>query len=173
VIAYKFLSADGTSVFSDFAWPMPDGGPARWVEARIEPCRSGLHACRIRDLPYWAGRALFEIELDGEIVTEPTKVVASRARLLRRVEAWDEVRDAYTRMCADRGHELARSATPPLEHFDAVIEPSIPEGPALLGFVAARIAEEISGPDAYHAERARQAAWLSERLALRSPRSGS
>jgi hypothetical protein len=30
-----------------------------------------------------------------------------------------------------------------------VIEPSMPEGPALLGFVAARIAEEISGPGAY------------------------
>jgi hypothetical protein len=40
------------------------------------------------------------------------------------------------------------------------------EGPALLGFVAARIAEEISGRDAYHAERARQTAWLVERLGL-------
>jgi hypothetical protein len=43
----------------------------------------------------------------------------------------------------------------------------VPEGPALLGFVAARIAEEIAGsPDAYHAERARQSAWLAERLGL-------
>ena len=48
----------------------------------------------------------------------------------------------------------------------AVVEPSIPEGPALLGFVAARIAEEISGPRAYHEERARQTTWLVKRLAL-------
>jgi hypothetical protein len=36
----------------------------------------------------------------------------------------------------------------------------------LLGFVAARIAEERGGPDAYHAERRRQARWLTERLSL-------
>ena len=36
----------------------------------------------------------------------------------------------------------------------------------MLGFVAARIAEEISGPDGYRAERTRQAEWLVERLAL-------
>jgi hypothetical protein len=54
-----------------------------------------------------------------------------------------------------------------LEHWDAVIEPSVPEGPALLGFIAARIGEEISGKAAYHAERARQAEWLIDRLGLR------
>ncbi len=47
-----------------------------------------------------------------------------------------------------------------------MIEPSIPEGPALLGFVAARIAEEGAGVEAYHAERARQAEWLAARLDL-------
>ncbi len=41
-------------------------------------------------------------------------------------------------------------------------------GPALLGFVAARIAEEIAGSDAYTAERARQTQWLVERLGLRA-----
>jgi hypothetical protein len=59
-----------------------------------------------------------------------------------------------------------KTVSPPLESWDAVVEPSIPEGPALLGFVAARIAEEISGPEAYHAERARQVEWLVERLGL-------
>ena len=54
-------------------------------------------------------------------------------------------------MCADRAHELARAAG--LADWDAVVEPSVPEGPALLGFVAARIAEKISGAEAYHAER--------------------
>jgi hypothetical protein len=168
VIAYKFLRSDGTSVFAGFPWPLPDGGPGAWIDARVEPCRSGIHACRPSDLPFWVGRALYEIELDGEIVERPMKVVASRGRLTRRVDAWnDELRDVYTRMCADRAHELARGASPPLADWDAVIEPSMPEGPALLGFVAARIAERISGPEAYRAERARQTNWLVERLSIR------
>jgi hypothetical protein len=80
---------------------------------------------------------------------------------------WEEaLRDRYTRMCADRAHELARAASPPLERWEAVIEPSVREGPALLGFVAARIAEEAAGPQAYHAERARQTEWLVEQLGL-------
>jgi hypothetical protein len=167
VIAYKFLRPDGASVFTGFRWELPDGGPGRWVDARVDPCRSGIHACRVTDLPLWAGRALYEIELDGEIVEQRSKLVASRGRLLRRVEAWDDrLRDAYTRMCADRAHELALGQSPPLEAWDAVVEPSVREGPALLGFVAARIAEEIAGVEAYHAERTRQTGWLVERLGL-------
>jgi hypothetical protein len=167
VIAYKFLKRDGTSVFTGFGWSLPGGGPGPWVEAEVEPCRGGIHACRPEHLPLWAGQALYEVELDGEIVEDRTKLVAGRARLTRRIDAWEEsVRDRYTRMCADRGHELARVASPPLERWEAVIEPSVVEGPALLGFVAARIAEEAAGPQAYHAERARQTEWLVEQLGL-------
>lgn len=167
MIAYKFLGRDGSSVFTGFRWPLPDDDPGPWIDAPIDPCRSGIHACRPADLPYWIGRSLYEVELDGDIVEQQTKLVASRARLLRRVAAWnDELRDAYTRMCADRAHELALRASPPLEDWDAVVEPSVPEGPALLGFVAARIADARHGAEAYHAERGRQTAWLVERLGL-------
>ena len=167
VIAYKFLRPEGTSVFTGFSWPLPNGGPGVWVEANVAPCRSGIHACRPEHLPLWAGQILYEVELDGEIADDRTKLTAARGRLIRRIDAWEEeVRDRYTRMCADRAHELAHGASPPLDQWEAVIEPSIPEGPALLGFVAARIAEEIDGPDAYHAERARQTEWLVEQLGL-------
>jgi hypothetical protein len=167
VIAYKFLRQDGTSVFTGFRWPLPAFGPGEWVEAVVEPCHSGIHACGPEHLPLWAGQVLYEVELDGAMVQHPTKVVAERARLVRRIDAWEqEVRDRYTRMCADRAHELARRASPPLEQWEAVIEPSLPEGAALLGFVAARIAEEIDGSEAYHAERARQTNWLVEQLRL-------
>jgi hypothetical protein len=169
VIAYKFLRSDGTSVFTGYRWELPNGGPGAWVEAPIEPCRSGIHGLRLRDLPLWTGKTLWEIELDGEVAEQRSKVVASRGRLVRRIDAWEsEVRDAYTRMCADRGHELAQSVSPPLENWAAVIEPSVREGPALLGFVAARIAEELGGSEAYHAERAQQVTWLKQRLRLES-----
>jgi hypothetical protein len=161
VIAHKFLRAGGTSTFTAFAWPLPGDGPGAWVEAPIEPCRSGIHACRPADLPIWAGQELYEIELDGDIVHERTKVVASRARLLRSVDAWQEgLRDAYTRMCAERAHALALQ----LPAWDRTIEPLARYGPALLGFMAARIAEERGGAPAYAAERAHQAAWLADRL---------
>jgi hypothetical protein len=62
--------------------------------------------------------------------------------------------------------ELVRGATPRVDDWGVVIEPSLPEGPALLGFMAARIGEQIDGPEGYHAERARQASWLVERLGL-------
>ena len=165
MIAYKFLRLDGTSVFTRFIWPLPDDGPGPWVDAGVDPCRSGIHACRRADLPLWLGRALYEIELEGEVQQEATKIVAPRGRLLRRIDAWHEAtRDEYTRMCADRAHELACAAD--LADWDAVVEPSMPEGPALLGFVAARIAEEIAGAGAYRAERDRQADWLADRLRL-------
>ena len=164
MIAYKFLRDDGMSVFSGFRWPLPDSGPGAWVEAPIEPCRTGIHTCRPADMPYWAGRHLYEIELDGEIVERPSQLIASRGRLLRPIRAWDEGgRDAYTRMCADRGHQLA---APPLEQWRIALQRSLREGPALLGFIAARIAEERGGPQGYRAERARQAAWLAEQLGL-------
>jgi hypothetical protein len=113
----------------------------------------------------WVGRTLYEIEIDGEVVEERTKVIASRGRLLRRVTGWEDgVRDVYTRMCADRAHELACGGS--LEAWDADVESSVPDGTAVLGFMAAAIAEQRGGIEAYRAERARQARWLAERLGL-------
>ncbi len=167
MIAYKFLRLDGTSVFTGFRWPIEEPGTGAWIEAEVDPCQSGIHACRAEHLPLWAGQTLYELELNGEIREDSGKLIASRARLTRRIEAWEEsVRDRYTRMCADRAHELARSASPPLEQWEAAVEPSVREGPALLGFMAARIAEELDGPEAYAAERARQTAWLVDELGL-------
>ena len=146
MIAYKFLRPDASGVFTRFAWPLPDGGPGAWVEAPVVACRSGVHACRAEDLPLWLGQDLYEIELGGQIVAERMKVVAARGRLLRRIGAWDDAaRTSYTEDC---------------------VEPASAGGPAAIGFIAARIAEERDGPAAYHAERARQVAWLSARLGL-------
>jgi hypothetical protein len=46
------------------------------------------------------------------------------------------------------------------------VEPAAAGGPASIGFIAARIAEERGGLEAYRAERARQVDWLADRLRL-------
>ena len=167
MIAYKFLRRDGTAVFSGFTWPIPTNGRAgRWVEAPVDPCRSGLHACRPGDLPYWAGDMLYEVELDGKIVEQRSKVVAARGRILRRVDDWEAAAEEYTRLCADRAHELALAAERPIPDWAEAARAALPKGPALLGFCAARIAEEIDGLDGYRREREAQSRWLVERLGL-------
>jgi len=167
VRAHKFLTEEGVGVFSRFAWPLPNGGPGPWVESEVEPCRAGIHACRREDLPYWVAAALYEIELDGAVEELALKVAARRGRLLRRVEGWDiGAQEEYAGMCVARVRELAAGA-PELPAGWA--PPSLnasPEACAHLGFVAARIAEELAGSEAYHAERQRQSAWLVERLGL-------
>jgi hypothetical protein len=163
VIAYKFLRTDGTGVFTRFAWPLPNGGPGEWVQAPILACHSGIHACRVSDLPLWLGRELYEIELADRIVEERTKVVASRGRLVRRIDAWDDdARAAYAHDCAGHAHEYAAG----MPDWEMAVEPAAAGGPASIGFIAARIAEERDGLEAYRAERARQVDWLAQRLGL-------
>jgi hypothetical protein len=164
VRAYKFLAEDGLGVFSRFAWPLPNGGAGAWVESEVVVCRSGVHACRLIDLPYWVTPMLYEIELDGTIDRQAIKIVAPRGRLIRRLDEWnEETRGGYTRMCRERAAELAAAAQPP-----GLWAPrsGTTAGPALMGFMAARIAEELGGVDGYLEERMRQSAWLAERLGL-------
>lgn len=163
--AYKVLTRDDLGLFSGFSWPLPDGGPGAWVAAEVDACRSGIHACRRVDLPYWLASELYEIELDGPVEALAVKIVASRGRLIRRIDAWNEdTRAEYSRMCVARARELIETAP---ELADWAPPPSIGLGEAArLGFIAARIAEQLGGLDAYLDERQRQSDWLVERLAL-------
>lgn len=164
--AYKFLAEDGRGVFSRFQWPLPNGRPGEWVESEPSLCRTGVHACRHPDLPYWLAPALYEIELDGEVEEQQLKVVAPRGRLIRRIDAWNAAtREEYSQMCIARGAELVAAAPDPLADWIQPAE-AVAAGPALMGFTAARIAEQIRGVDAYVEERMRQSRWLVERLGL-------
>jgi hypothetical protein len=85
--AYKFLAPGRRAIFSGIMWP-----EHAWVEAAgpTAVCRSGVHACLPRHLAYWLLAELWAIELDGDVVETPLKVVAPRGRLRERVEAWDD-----------------------------------------------------------------------------------
>ena len=105
MIAYKFLLPDRVSPFSGATWPAEN-----WVEADgpLVPCRNGIHACRIRDLAYWLMDDLWQVELDGDLVEYELKVVARRARLVRRIDAWDaNTRQTFIHMCLRRVAEHA------------------------------------------------------------------
>jgi hypothetical protein len=111
VIAYKFLTGGAVGRFSEFAWPGPAGGePGEWVEIDrpLEECSSGIHACRVIDLPAWIDDELWLVELGGEIRESESMVVAERGRLLRRVDAWSErTATAFVEACALRAREQA------------------------------------------------------------------
>ena len=98
--AYKFLADDGRGIFSRFMWPLPNGRPGAWVESEtVASCRSGIHACRPADVPYWIAPALYEIELDGAIDQQAIKVVADRGRLIRSIDRWnDSTREAFSHL---------------------------------------------------------------------------
>ena len=112
MIAYKFLDAGRVGPFTGFSWPLGE-----WVEASgADPCRSGIHACRVRDLPVWLGDELWEVDLDGHVVEQERKLVAPRGRLTRRLEEWNgdlaaaraaELRDGPAAYERERGLQAA------------------------------------------------------------------
>src|SRR5919201_1476204 len=118
VIAYKFLAAGAVAPFTRFRWPIGE-----WVEAEaVDPCRHGIHACRVRDLPIWLGRELWEVELDGEVVELERKLVAARGRLNRRLDAWnDALASEFGRFCVRRTRERV-GFLPHLAGFAADVE---------------------------------------------------
>ena len=107
---YKFTGVGGVGMFTGFPWPLPaDGNPGAWVEVfgPATVCEAGVHACRLDQLPHWLGPELWEVELAGELVESPHKIVARRGRLLARVPTWPGAARAFAEDCAARVRELA------------------------------------------------------------------
>lgn len=112
VRAYKFLKRSAVSPFSGFRWP----APGVWVDAHkpSEPCLSGIHGCRAGDLAYWLNDELWELELDGALIAGVNAVVASRARLVSRVDAWRNEAGAFVEACIQRAAGRIEAAAPAL-----------------------------------------------------------
>lgn len=129
---YKVLNLDGTPCHGGVgAWPLPtqraDGWePGEWreVTGELVPCENGLHLCaNERQLLKWLGSAIFEAEYDGEGLDGDDKVVVRRARLLRKVDTWDE-RSArsFAADCAERVLALLERELPGDGRASAAIE---------------------------------------------------
>ncbi len=92
MIAWKLLQPGAVGLLSGFAWPTPTGTEAgAWVEVEppLRPSIHGVHALRTPALLDWLDDELWEIELAGEIIETHGLLVASRARLRRRIAEWD------------------------------------------------------------------------------------
>jgi hypothetical protein len=92
---YKFLTADDKPTYGpeSFSWPLPNGKPGDWVSVKgpLVPCENGLHLVRESGLVDWINANLYEAECKGETVEKDEHVIVCRkARLLRRVDTWDE-----------------------------------------------------------------------------------
>lgn len=161
--AYKFLRAGAIGPFTGFRWQT-----GTWVEAEVAPCESGVHACRVDDLPFWTGDELWEMELHGEVVAAGHKLVAPRGRLVRRVETWS--RDSAQQLAdeaASRARALAearpRDAMARAYAEDA--ERRAGQGKVYVAtYIAAVAAEYAGGPPGRDAERAAQADWFRRLL---------
>jgi hypothetical protein len=177
LLAYKVLS-DGRSGFTGAPWPLPrDGQPGDWVRAEgpIALCENGVHACTADQLPQWLGMEIWEIELGGEILRTEPALIAAQARLVRKLEAWDEpARGRFIDWCLKRGREIT-TRYPAGAGLVAKVEHTVSwAGAAPAAYFTAMLAGESvsgrhSGP-AYEAgfveERARQGTWLRTALDL-------
>jgi hypothetical protein len=168
-LAYKFTRPVARSPFSEFEWPVGE-----WVEAEgeIGLCANGIHACRLEALPRWLDDELWRIEVDGIEEEHEGVLVARRARLLERIDAWDvEASRELARSCA--AVIVALAAEHPGDELlqrRAQMIPEIADGPdpsatALSMYTTAHAADEVE-PGAYWTERRRQAEWLRDRLGL-------
>lgn len=130
-------------------------------------CATGIHACRVHDLPYWIDAELWRIELDGDVTEGTRKVVAERGRLVDRVEAWDAgAMHGFGLECAARAAALAGSSAKLRAYADDTAVFAQAGKPAVAGFVAARLAELAGGTEGYESERDAQVRWLAGKLAL-------
>lgn len=162
--AYKFLDHGAVAPFTGFRWPVGE-----WVDGgRVDPCRSGIHACRVGDLAVWLGEELWEIELEGEIVERERQVIAQRGRLVGQVDGWtDELLDGFGELCARRTR-MRVGHIPVLSGFVGDVDRFVSQRRfPIAGFAAARAAELRDGPGGYEEERAAQASWLAENLSPR------
>jgi hypothetical protein len=118
-IVYKALKEGGISPYQKWKWPLPmEDAPGEWVEVDGPPalCRNGLHGYLKRDAAHREAEFVFEMEVAGETVEDDHKLAATRARLLRRVEAYKPIR-------VKRGLEPCLKCGKPHDYFQLGPDP--------------------------------------------------
>jgi hypothetical protein len=172
--AYKFLRPGAVGPFSRVSWPTPaEGEPGAWLGAAggdAELCRDGVHACSRDHLPFWLTEELWAVELQEPVVEQRSKLVAPAGRLTARVDGWDaDAALAFMAATLDRIRALDQSGYMTEAEIFCTGDAARADpfgGAALSTMIAVEAAEDAGGHEAVRRERAAQASWLRERLAL-------
>jgi hypothetical protein len=164
--ALKFLRPGRVGPFTGVTWPPP----GEWLASPEPPelCRVGVHALLAGALAPWIAEELWRVELDGARQFTPGIVVASRGRLLGRVDAWnDRVAREFARACAAhvRDHATGRAAEYAADATAAAEEVVADDSATRVGYIAARAAE-ATAPGGFAVERRWQSGWLADRLGV-------
>ena len=107
---YKVLNEKGKSFNGgNCLWSLPtqaeDGTwvPGEWmpeIAGPLVPCENGYHLCEDAQVVGWLGPAIYESEIDGDVIYADDKIVVRRVRLTRRTKWNDSVARQYARWCA-------------------------------------------------------------------------
>lgn len=106
VLFFKFLTKDNHGSLSGFKWPVPVGGfPGEWVgvDGELVMCNNGIHVCEWKDVLAWLDARMYLVETEGGYVRGGDKLAFRRARLVHRVESWnDRTARLFAADCAER-----------------------------------------------------------------------
>ncbi len=189
MIAHKFLASGAVAPFTGYRWTRGE-----WVTAPADRDDVWIHACRVSDLPYWLDDELWRVVLDAPIHEMRYQIASPRARLIEPVGAWNpQLARAFTDACAWHARDTALPHLAPAlrdqiaraRSLEAIRATDVGRGsvvgayladvarwaqqspPPMTAYVAAVLASSTGGGlAAFEAERAWQARWLAERLAL-------
>lgn len=179
MIAHKFCRRGALGPLTQRAWPRPlpaaDGDWLQVEDGPLVPCRNGLHACRIEQLSYWIADELWEVELGDEWIETRHSIVARRARLVRRIEAWEgAAAGAFTRACLARAEAaFARAGqvgTLASEYLESTQQFARDDKPALTAYAAAILCSVLATGQAsladFDSERRAQGLLLAAAVGL-------
>ena len=176
-------SATGSGLANDAARVQvhPPGGSLPIHRVRLAAGRVGRGRGRHRPLrerhprlppgalPRWIDDELWLVELDEVEEEHDGVLIARRARLLERIEAWDAETSPSSLAPVQRVREVAERSRDPLVQGRAEMIAAIADGPdpsatALAMYTTAHTFDDVDG--SYYQERRRQAAWLRDHLQL-------
>jgi hypothetical protein len=104
--AYKFLDGQQRAPFTLTPWRQGE-----WIEtAAAVPCHEGVHACRAEHLSFWLAAALWEVELDGQVIETRHKLTARRGRLVAEIGGYQDAASELGSVCAGRARDRAVDA---------------------------------------------------------------
>jgi hypothetical protein len=124
IMLLKFTGKNGET-HGGYKWPLPtknaDGTwkPGKWtrkITGQLEACENGYHYTDSDWCAAWIDAELYEVEISGETISSsvtPVKHVCRRARLVRKIETWnDKIARLFAVRCARDAISFVKNPDP-------------------------------------------------------------